>query len=57
MGKARGHHGGVNGTLGEDRGARGGVDRTTMSQWPMVEEDGNNVDLGVLDLISLVQTK
>ena len=56
-GKARGDHGGVNGTLGEDRGARGGADRTAMSRWPKVEEDGNDVDLGVLDLISLAQTK
>ena len=28
-----------------------------MSRWPKVEEDGNDVDLGVLDLISLAQTK
>ena len=38
-GKARGDHDGVNGTLGEDRGARGGADRTAMSRWPKVEED------------------
>ncbi|VAI26223.1 hypothetical protein VPH35_087545 [Triticum aestivum] len=56
-GKARGDHSGVNGTVGEDRGAQGGADRTTMSRWPKVEKDGNNVDLGVLDLISLAQTK
>ena len=29
----------------------------TMLRWPKVEEDGNNIDLGVLDLISLAQTK
>ncbi|VAI47063.1 unnamed protein product [Triticum turgidum subsp. durum] len=45
-----------NGTLGEDMGARDGADRTTMSQWPKVEEDGNGVDAGVLDFISLAQT-
>ena len=56
-GKARGDHGGVNGALGEDMGARGGADRTTMSRWPKVEEDGSDVDAGVLDLISLAQTK
>ena len=56
-GKARGDHGGVNGTLGEDRGARGGADRTAMSRWPKVEEDGNDVGLGVLHLISLAKTK
>ena len=56
-GKARGDRGGVNGTLGEDRGARGGADRTAKSRWPKVEEDDNVVDLGVLDLISLAQTK
>ena len=55
--KARGDHGGVNGTLGEDRGARGGADRTAMSRWPKVEEDDNDVDLVVLDLISLAHTK
>ena len=54
-GKARGDHGGVNGTLGEDRKARGGVDRTAMSRWLTVEEDDNDVNLGVLDLISLPQ--
>ena len=52
-GKARGDHGGVNGALGEDMGARGGADRMAMLRWPKVEEDGNDVDLGVLDLISL----
>ncbi|XBI49817.1 hypothetical protein VPH35_113320 [Triticum aestivum] len=56
-GKARGDHDGVNGTLGKDRGARGGADRTAMSLWLKVEEDGNDVDLGVLDLILLAQTK
>ena len=56
-GKARGDHGGVNGALGEDMGARGDTDRTAMSRWPMVEEDGNDIDAGVLDLISLAQTK
>ena len=55
--KARGDHGGVNVTLGKDRGARGGADRTTMSRWPKVEEDDNDVDLEVLDLISLAQMK
>ena len=45
------------GTLGEDMGARGGADRTTMSRWPKVEEDGSDVDVRVLDLISLAQTK
>ena len=57
MGKARGDHGVVNGALGEDMGARGGADRTTMSQWPKVEEDVSNVDAGVLDLISLAKMK
>ena len=56
-GKARGDHDGVNGALGEDRGARGGTDRTTMLRWPKVEEDGSDVDAGVLDSISLAQTK
>ena len=56
-GKARGDHGGVNGALGEDMGARGGADQTAMSRWPKVEEDSNDVNLGVLDLISLAQTK
>ena len=56
-GKERGDHDAVNGTLGEYRGARGGADRTAMSRWTKVEEDGNDVDLGVLDLISLAQTK
>ena len=46
-----------NDTLGEDRGARGGADRTAILRWPKVEEDGNDADLGVLDLISLAQTK
>ena len=55
--KARGDHAGVNGTLGKDRGARGSADRAAMSRWLKVEEDGNDVDLGVLDLISLAQTK
>ena len=52
QGKARGDHGGVNGALGEDMGARGGADRTAMSRWPKVEEDDSDVDAGVLDLIS-----
>ena len=56
-GKARGKTGGVNGALGADMGARGGADRTTMSWWPKAEEDDNDVDLGVLDWISLKQTK
>ena len=56
-GKARGDDGGVNGALGEDMGARGGADRTTMSRWLEVKEDGNDVDLGVLDSILLAQTK
>ena len=56
-GKARGDHVGVNGALGEDMGARGGADRTAISRWPKVEEDGSDVDAGVLDLISLAQTK
>ena len=38
-------------------GAWGDADRTTMSRWPKVEEDGSDVDAGVLDLISLAQTK
>nr|AFP87420.1 hypothetical protein [Triticum turgidum subsp. durum] len=56
-GNARENHDGLNGTLGKDRGARGGADRMAMSRWPKVEEDGNDVDLGVLDLISLAHTK
>ena len=56
-GKARGDHGGVNGALGEDMGARGGADRMAMPRCPKVEEDGNDVDAGMLDLISLAQTK
>ena len=56
-GKARGDHDGVNGTLGEDRDPRGGAGRPAMSRWPKVEEDGNDADAGVLDLISLAQTK
>lgn len=56
-GKTRGDHGGVNGTLREDMGARRGTDQTTMSRWPKVEEDDNDVDLGVLDLILLARTK